>query len=371
MEAIRKQASKLREQVAKQQQAVLRQLGHFGNDGVVVDEAEIQCHQQLQNLYNSTRVAKHFQRNIVRGVENFISTSSKQMEIVRKLAEDCCRYGNENHSSSYALANASLQFGNSHKSMEEERENLIRIFDAQVSEPLRASIVGAPLDDARHLTHRYDRIRQEVDTQAAEVTRRQLKSKEAGASSENSVKLQYAEAKLAELKSTMMALGREAMAAMLSVEDQQQQLTFQRLLTMVNAERAYHHSAADILEKLHAEMIVQKQKIESESQPETLTTYVHVPPGHSENDSYKSGDVEPDTPKDTSFIAEVMHPFDAQADGELSLSVGDYIVVRQVTSHGWSEGECMGKSGWFPTAYIEKRDKAPVSKVTELNNSLP
>lgn len=39
-------------------QAVLRQLRHFGHETVMVDEAELQCHHQLQNLYNSTRAAK-------------------------------------------------------------------------------------------------------------------------------------------------------------------------------------------------------------------------------------------------------------------------------------------------------------------------
>ena len=52
-------------------------------------------------------------------------------------------------------------------------------------------------------------------------------------SGESSVKLQSAEARLAELKSSTVALGREATAAMLSVEDQQQQMTFHGLLTMV------------------------------------------------------------------------------------------------------------------------------------------
>lgn len=33
-------------------------LGHFGTEPVLADEAEIQCHQQLHNLYNSTRAAK-------------------------------------------------------------------------------------------------------------------------------------------------------------------------------------------------------------------------------------------------------------------------------------------------------------------------
>lgn len=47
------------------------------------------------------------------------------------------------------------------------------------------------------------------------------------------MRLQNAEARLTELKSTMMALGREATTAMQSVEAQQQQVTYERLRTMV------------------------------------------------------------------------------------------------------------------------------------------
>jgi len=36
-----------------------------------------------------------------------------------------------------------------------------------------------------------------------------------------------------------------------------------------------------------------------------------------------------------------------------------------VAANGWSEGECKGKAGWFPSAYVEQRDKAPASKVIE------
>lgn len=32
------------------------------------------------------------------------------------------------------------------------------------------------------------------------------------------------------------------------------------------------------------------------------------------------------------ILLKVIHPFDAQAEGELSLSVDDYVVVRQVLS---------------------------------------
>lgn len=114
-------------------QAVLKRLGSLGNEAVMIDEAELLCHQNLQDLYNSTRAAKvklscryevgfffanywfilfhltnelwhapsanassvvsffqiltiryvtqHFQRSLVRGVEAFVSISSKQMEI--------------------------------------------------------------------------------------------------------------------------------------------------------------------------------------------------------------------------------------------------------------------------------------------------
>jgi len=36
-----------------------------------------------------------------------------------------------------------------------------------------------------------------------------------------------------------------------------------------------------------------------------------------------------------------------------------------VAPTGWSEGECKGKAGWFPSAYIEKHEKAPASKIME------
>ncbi|CAL9028596.1 unnamed protein product [Prunus brigantina] len=412
MESIRKQASKLREQVAKQQQAVLKRLGSLGNEAVMIDEAELLCHQNLQDLYNSTRAAKHFQRSLVRGVEAFVSISSKQMEIVRKLAEDCCKYGAENQSTSTPLVIASDYFGTSYNSIEEEREIFLKILGEQVAEPLRAQITGAPLEDARHLTHRYDKLRQEVEAQVAEVLRRRLKSR-GSVSAESSVKLQNAEARLTELKSTTVALGREATAAMLSVEEHQQQMTFHKLCTMlvrsvppiflevmfpispvdgphkkkrigdasewdafsfldgglkwcycsltirsfeqmVDAERSYHQHALAILDKLHSEMILEKLPKEFSSQSEKMD------PDTNSNRSDDHGQLYQD---DTFFIARAIHPFDAQADGELNLAIDDYVVVRQVGPNGWSEGECNGMAGWFPSAYIERQEKAPSAKL--------
>ncbi|KAH9687704.1 SH3 domain-containing protein 1 [Citrus sinensis] len=350
MEAIKKQAIKLREQVAKQQQAVLKHLLHLGIENVAVDESEIECHQQLQNLYNSTRAAK---RNVVRGVEVFVAVSLKQMEIARKLAEDCCKYGVENQSDNSCVARAALQFGTSHDLMENERETLLGILRDQVSEPLRALVNGAPLEDARHLTHRYDKLRHEVEAQAAEVFRHRSKIRESDISAESAVKLRNAEARLTELKSTIMALGREATAAMLSVESQQQQMTYQILFAM-------HQHVIAILEKLYAE----EQSNESSSQHVTLEMDVNV------NTDSNGADLQTHiNQNDVYFIGKVIHPFDAQANGELSLSIDDYVVVRQVAPIGWSEGECKGQAGWFPSAYVERQEKAPASKISEANSS--
>lgn len=84
---------------------------------------------------------------------------------------------------------------------------------------------------------RYQRL---CSNQAAEVARRQLKSKEAGATADGAAKLQNAESKLSTLKSAMLALGKEATAAMMSVEVQQQQLTFERLVAMVLHNYTFH-----------------------------------------------------------------------------------------------------------------------------------
>jgi hypothetical protein len=102
-----------------------------------------------------------------------------------------------------------------------------------------------------------------------------------------------------------------------------------------------------------------------------------------------------------------LFPYHAESEVELNLLVGDYIVIRKVcdlltlslfffgiecillyfirrtlslsltalsyfklflkvTNNGWAEGECKGKSGWFPFGYVERRDRVLASKVAEV-----
>ncbi|KAL0698591.1 hypothetical protein Bca4012_054713 [Brassica carinata] len=379
MEAIRKQASKLREQVARQQQAVLRQFGgggYGGSDTVITDEEELHRHQKIEKLYISTRSAKHFQRDIVRGVEGSIVTGSKQVEIGTKLCEDSRRYGSGNTcTSGNTLTRASLSFANARDQMEKERGNLLKALGTQVAEPLRAMVTGAPLVDARHLAQRYERMRQEAESQTVEVSKRQAKVRENPGNPELVMKLEYAEAKLQDLKSTMTILGKEAASAMAAVEDQQQNQTLQRLVTLVEAERSYHQKILEIIERLQGEMRFEQQRIEAPQTPQVENITSSPPPSYEEPaPSYEeaSNGVNASQMHDGTsdamgyFLGEVMFPYQSDSEFELSLSVGDYVVIREVTSSGWAEGECKGKAGWFPYDYIERRDRVLATKVIEV-----
>ncbi|XP_011027999.1 PREDICTED: endophilin-A3-like isoform X3 [Populus euphratica] len=296
----------------------------------------------------------------------YVKFSALGFVLVRRLADGCCKYGAENQNENNYVARAVLQFGASHNLMENEKETLVGVLNDQVSKPLRALITGAPLEDARRLTHHHDKLRQAVEMQAAEVLRCRSKTRDSEISAESCAKLRAAEARLAELKSTVMSLGKEATAAMSSVENQQQQITVQRLFSMIDAERCYHQHVLTILDKLHAEMILEEQLNESSPQSATTQREMVVPSVHENNTSNGSKNhMDNNNQEDWLFIAKVIHPFDAQAEGELSLSVDDFVVVRQVTPTGWSEGECKGKAGWFPSAYIEKHENSPASKIME------
>ncbi|KAI5670752.1 hypothetical protein M9H77_11116 [Catharanthus roseus] len=341
MDALRKQASKFREQVAKQQQAVIKQFstsGYESSEVMVIDEVELQRHHQLEKLYRSTRAGRDFQKEVVKAAETFTAIGYKHIEAGTKLSEDCSKYGVEN-AHDEILAKAASIYGDARKHIEKEQEDFNRLLFSEVLEPLRAMITGSPLEDARHLAQRYSRMRQEAEAQAAEVSRRQARVREAPIP-ENVAKLHAAETKMQELKANMAVLGKEAAAAMSAVESQQQRLTFQRLVAMVEGERTCHERIAAILGQIETEIVSDKQR--KEAAPPVIPSSCR-----------------PETTK--YFLAEVVHAFVAESEKELSLDVGDYVVVRQVSPSGWSEGECKGKAGWFPSAYVEKRQRIPSS----------
>nr|XP_043606592.1 SH3 domain-containing protein 2-like [Erigeron canadensis] len=371
MEAIRKQATKLREQVARQQQAVFKQFGgggYGGSDNMVTDEAELMLHQKLERLYISTRAAKHFQRDIVRGVEGYIVTGSKQIEIGTKLSEDSRKYGIENTcTSGNTLSRAAVNFSRARVQMEKERGNLLKSFGTQVAEPLRAMVMGAPLEDARHLAQRYDRMRQEAEAQVIEVTKRQGKVMDGSGNPDLFARLEASESKLQDLKSNMAKLGKEAASAMAAVEAQQQKMTLQRLISMIESERAYHQKVVQILDNLAGEMVIERQRIEAAPPPTMETPPPPPPPSYEEVNNTSTTPMQNGSNDGVDyFLGEALFPYNAESDVELNLSSGDYVVIRKVSNNGWAEGECKGKAGWFPVEYIERRERVLASKVTEV-----
>ncbi|XP_052201333.1 SH3 domain-containing protein 3 isoform X1 [Diospyros lotus] len=344
MDALRRQASKFKEQVAKQQQAVIKQLsgsGYESSDVMVIDEVEMQRHHQLEKLYRSTRAGRDFQKELIKAGEAFTAVGYKNIEAGTKLSEDCFKYGTENIDDKI-LAKAASLYADARKNMVKEQEDLNKQFYLEILEPLRAMITGAPLEDARHLAQRYSRMRQEAEAQAAEVSRRQARVREAPIP-ENVARLHVAETKMQELKANMAVLGKEATSALAAVESQQQRLTFQRLVALVEEEKSYHERVAAVLGEVEAEIVSEKQR--KESAPPVVSSI-----NSSEKTKY--------------FLAEAVHPFDAASEKELSLEAGDYVVVRKVSPSGWSEGECRGKAGWFPSAYVEKRLRTPTTSAS-------
>ncbi|PKA50247.1 hypothetical protein AXF42_Ash017841 [Apostasia shenzhenica] len=375
MEAFRK----LREQVARQQQAVFKQFGggaFGGSENSSLDSAELRQYHKLEKLYTSTRSCKHLQRDIVRGLEGYIFTGSKQIEIGNKLAEDSRKYGAENTcTTGDALAKATFSFSKARSQVVKEQEHLLRVYSTQVAEPLRAMILGAPLEDARHLAQRYDRIHQEVEAQTIEVSKRRARARESSGNIDNTLKLETAESKLEDLKSNMNVLGKEAMSSMLAVEVQQQRQTIQRLIAMIEAERIYHQKILQILDQLEGQLVFARQRVDaSPASPKPalqspalqpgLENHIRTPPSYEEANGISSP-LASDGSSDFMgyFLGEVVYSFQADSDVELSLSVGDYVVVRKVSSSGWAEGECRGKAGWFPLAYIERRERVLASKI--------
>ncbi|VAH50036.1 unnamed protein product [Triticum turgidum subsp. durum] len=125
MEALWKQASRLKEQVARQ--GVFKQFGAggYGNsDNAFTDESEVKLHQRLEKLYLST-----FQRDVVRGVEGYIVTGSKQGN---KLSDDSQKYGIENTcTSGNTLSRAATYYGKARSLIEKERGNMLKAFGTQ------------------------------------------------------------------------------------------------------------------------------------------------------------------------------------------------------------------------------------------------
>ncbi|XP_048444115.1 SH3 domain-containing protein 2-like [Pyrus x bretschneideri] len=140
------------------------------------------------------------------------------------------------------------------------------------------------------------------------------------------MKLEAAEAKLQELQSSVAILGKEASATMAAVEGQQQRLTLQRLLAM---SATIIQNILQILDQLEGEILSEKQQIEASHSPHTEDTMPPPPSYEDLSRSFASETYDELTGLRDYFLGEVMYTFHAVTDVVLSLSFGDYVVVRK------------------------------------------
>jgi endophilin-A len=63
----------------------------------------------------------------MRGVEGMVSTSTKQLEVATKLAEECKKYRMEGPGVGSLLTKAAMQYGAARLQMEREWDNMNRI----------------------------------------------------------------------------------------------------------------------------------------------------------------------------------------------------------------------------------------------------
>ncbi|KAH9687678.1 hypothetical protein KPL70_014855 [Citrus sinensis] len=92
----------------------------------------------------------------------------------------------------------------------------------------------------------------------------------------------------------------------------------------------------------------QEQSNESSSQHVTFEMDVHASCVYQSTDSNGADLQTHINQNDVYFIAKVIHPFDAQANGELSLSIDDYVVVRQVALMDGRKVNARAKLVGFP-----------------------
>ncbi|KAI3765769.1 hypothetical protein L2E82_15812 [Cichorium intybus] len=193
-----------------------------------------------------------------------------------KLSEDSRKYGAENTcTSGSALSKAAMSYSSACMDIEREREKSFEI-------PWHT----------------------EAEAQVIEVARRQAKVKESSGNPDNLSKFEAAQGRLHELKSNMT----------------------------VEAEKHHHQNVLNILDRLEGEMLQERQRIEAFPMA-AVTSPISSSPSYDEINGVFVFERKDNAADNTDyFLEEAIHPYQAESDAELSLIVGDYVVVRKVSA---------------------------------------
>nr|XP_006811713.1 PREDICTED: endophilin-A2-like [Saccoglossus kowalevskii] len=128
-----------------------------------------------------------------------------------------------------------------------------------------------------------------------------------------------------------------------------------QLLALTEAQVEYHEQSLTILKELAVQL--QDRVNDANSRPKTERKPKKVTEGIYDNfDSADSGYItspSPGTGAVKSACAKALYDFDPENEGELGFEEGDMITLTNRIDENWLEGTVRGKSGYFPTNYVE------------------
>lgn len=161
-----------------------------------------------------------------------------------------------------------------------------------------------------------------------------IRKREGGKSSITDADVKIAEQKMEESKQ----MSENGMLNLLENDVEQ----VSQLAAFVDAMLNYHKTSTDILEALRSNL----QDILSEASSKPHRERRQIVSSFGESDEEDGGG-------DEHGKAKAVFDFEAENDGELSFKEGDIITLTNRLDENWLEGEIRGRTGIFPSNYVE------------------
>ncbi|KAJ8029653.1 Endophilin-A1 [Holothuria leucospilota] len=131
-----------------------------------------------------------------------------------------------------------------------------------------------------------------------------------------------------------------------------------QLQALMEAQLEFHRQAVSILEGIHESL--DDRITTAETRPKTERVYKKKPDlafdqSPSNGISNDSADKDKGPSADSSEYRKVkaLYDFEPENEGELGFNEGDIITCTSEIDENWLEGEISGRSGYFPTNYVE------------------
>jgi len=135
------------------------------------------------------------------------------------------------------------------------------------------------------------------------------------------------------------AISESAMASLIDNETEQ----IGQVAAFVQAYLQFMQGAAAELDSLNETL--QERLSEASSKPRSERKAIVKPTYDDDEDDEGASAEQP--------CARAIYDFEAENKGELSFNEGDTIILTARLDENWLQGECHGKSGIFPTNYVE------------------